>query len=209
MNKLLQIVASPRDDASKSNILARTHIDVLRRADPDIRVDTLDLWDERLPDFDGNKAAAKMTFFGVGELDGVTRTAWDEITGITQRFIDADRYVMGVPMWNGGIPYRLKQYIDIITQPGLLFGFDPVTGYHGLLQNKKATVVYTSGVYAPGVPAAFGQDFQATYLDWWLRFIGVTDIRTIRYQPTLLTDDPERGFEDALLAVTEAAGEIQ
>ena len=48
-------------------------------------VDTLDLWDEPLPDFDGDQAAAKMTFFGVGELDGATRTAWDEITRITER----------------------------------------------------------------------------------------------------------------------------
>lgn len=198
MTKLLHIIASPRDVDSKSNALALAYIEAQRRADPDLTVDTLDLWREPLPEFDGDQAAAKMTFFGVGELDGNRKTAWDEIVRITQRFIDADHYVLGVPMWNGGIPYRLKLYIDILTQPGLLFGFDPVTGYSGLLNEKKATVFYTSGVYARGVPAAFGLDFQSNYLKWWLNFIGVSEIETIRFQPTLLSADPEKGFEDAL-----------
>ena len=198
MTNLLHIIASPRDVDSKSNALALAYIEAQRRADPDLTVDTLDLWREPLPEFDGDRAAAKMTFFGVGELDGNRKTAWDEIVRITQRFIDADHYVLGVPMWNGGIPYRLKLYIDILTQPGLLFGFDPAKGYSGLLKDKKATVFYTSGVFAQGVPAAFGLDFQSNYLKWWLNFIGVSEVETIRFQPTLLSPDPAKDFEDAL-----------
>jgi FMN-dependent NADH-azoreductase len=110
-----------------------------------------------------------------------------------------------VPMWNGGIPYRLKLYIDIMTQPGLLFGFDPAKGYSGLLKDKRATVIYTSGVYAPGVPAAFGIDHHSTYFDDWLRFIGITDITTVRFQPTLLTADYDGGLKAALNAAAEAA----
>ena len=198
MTKLLHIIASPRGVDSMSNALASAYVEEQRRAHPKLIVDTLDLWREPLPEFDGDQAAAKMTFFGVGELNGNKETAWDEIVRITQRFIDADHYVFGVPMWNGGIPYRLKLYIDILTQPGLLFGFDAATGYSGLLEDKKATVFYTSGVYAQGVPAAFGLDFQSNYLDWWLKFIGVSEVETIRYQPTLLSADPAQGFEDAL-----------
>ena len=166
MTKLLHIIASPRDTASKSNALALAHIAAERRANANLVVDTLDLWREPLPDFNGNSAAAKMTFFGEGELEATKKTAWDNIVQIAERFTRAERYVLAVPMWNGGIPYRLKQYIDIITQPGLLFGFDPADGYSGLLQNKRATVFYTSGVYAPGVTACFGLDFHSTYLDW-------------------------------------------
>ena len=198
MTKLLHIIASPRDVDSKSNALALAYIEAQRRADPDLTVDTLDLWREPLPEFDGDRAAVKMTFFGVGELDGNRKSAWDEIVQITQRFIDANHYVLGVPMWNGGIPCRLKLYIDILTQPGLLFGFDPVAGYSGLLKDKIATVFYTSGVYAQGVPAAFGLDFQSNYLNWWLNFIGVSEVQTIRFQPTMLSPDPAKGFEDAL-----------
>ncbi len=43
--------------------------------------------------------------------------------------MNADHYVFAVPIWNGGLPYRLKQYIDIITQLGISFNFDPEKGY--------------------------------------------------------------------------------
>ena len=95
-------------------------------------------------------------------------------------------------MWNGGVPYRLKQYIDVIHQPGLLWGLDPKTGYYGLLKNKKAVLVLTSGAFGPSMPSpAFGIDHHSTYLRFWLNQAGVTDIKDIRFQPTLLTPDPE------------------
>jgi FMN-dependent NADH-azoreductase len=50
----------------------------------------------------------------------------------------------------------LKQWIDIISQPGWLFGFTPDAGYSGLILGKKAAVIYTSGVYAPGAPLPMG-----------------------------------------------------
>jgi len=203
MTRILHIQASPRGAESKSNEIARARIDTLRRSDPSIVVDTLDLWREPLPEFEGNSAAAKMSFFGVGQLDGAKRAAWDRIVVITERFKAADHYVLGVPMWNGGIPYRLKLYIDIITQPGLLFGFDPAKGYFGLLKDKKATVVYSSGVFAPGNPPQYGLDFQSNYLDWWLRFIGVADVQVSRFQPSLLTQDPLKGFNDAIAAARD------
>ncbi len=198
MTKLLHIVASPRGVSSKSTILAEAHIKSLQANNPALNVDRLNLWDENLPAFDGESAAAKMTFFGDGEMDAEKQTLWDDISSITKRFTDADHYVINAPMWNGGIPYRLKQYIDIITQPGLLFGFAPDTGYSGLLKAKKATVICTSGVWQPGADAKYGIDFQSNYLSWWLDFIGVEDVSLVRFQPTLLTEDPQAGFDAAL-----------
>lgn len=197
MTKLLHIAASPRGVSSKSNLLAEAHINALQAANPVLSVDTLNLWDEELPAFDGDRAAAKMTFFGEGEMDAAKQTLWDDISIITKRFTDADHYVINAPMWNGGIPYRLKQYIDIITQPGLLFGFAPDTGYSGLLTGKKATVICTSGVWQPGADAKYGTDFHSNYLMWWLNFIGVDDVYLARFQPTLLTEDPQAGFDGA------------
>ncbi|KAB7614716.1 FMN-dependent NADH-azoreductase [Amylibacter sp. SFDW26] len=205
MTKLLYIIASPRGEDSKSTQLAQTHIDALKLADPSLEVDTLDLWQEDLIDFDGDKAAAKMTFFGVGDMDSTRQSAWDQVVEITNRFTQADQYVFSVPMWNGGIPYKLKQYIDIITQPGLLFGFDPEQGYFGLLENKKASVFYTSGVYAPDADPKYGSDFHSAYLDWWLNVIGITDINTVRFQPSLVTADPDGELATALEAAAIAA----
>ena len=134
------------------------------------------------------------------------KTAWDEIVTIATRFISADHYLFAIPMWNGGIPYRLKQYIDIIHQPGLLFGLDPAKGYFGLLKDKKATLVYTSGAYAQAFPSpAYGVDHHSTYMKAWLNQAGITDIHEIRYQPTLLTQDPDGDFAKAKAAARAAA----
>ncbi len=199
MTKLLHIIASPRGGESQSNTMASAYVEARRAADPGLEIDTIELWRDNLPEFDGDKAAAKMTFFGVGEMDGTRQSAWDHVTRITQRFIDADHYVIAVPMWNGGVPYKLKHYIDIITQPGLLFGFDPDAGYNGLLKNKKASVFYTSGVFAPGVDAKYGSDFHATYLSWWLNMVGISDIESVRFQPSLVTADPDAELGSAVV----------
>lgn len=198
MTKLLHIIASPRGALSQSTEIAEAHIEGLKAAEPRLEVDRLHLWQEDLPEFDGDRAAAKMTFFGVGTLEGATQSAWDGVVEITNRFLSADHYVVSAPMWNGGIPYRLKLYIDIITQPGLTFGFDPVAGYSGLLKNKTATLALTSGVYGPGVAPSFGADFQASYLTWWFNLIGVSDVRSVRHQPSMMGDNLESRFSGVI-----------
>jgi FMN-dependent NADH-azoreductase len=199
MNNLLYIKASPRSADSKSSALADAYIAALRERLPDLSVDTLDLSRESIPDFDGDKVAAKMAVIAGQTNDGRQRSAWDEIVEVAIRFIAADRYLIASPMWNGGIPYRLKQYIDVIHQPGLLWGLDPQTGYYGLLKDKKAALALTSGAYAPSMPSpAFGIDHQSTYLRDWLNQAGVTEIEEIRFQPTLLTSDPEESFKAAV-----------
>ncbi len=204
--RLLFVKGSPRGEQSTSARVADTFLRTYRAKYPDAEIDEIDLWREPLPEFDGDKAAAKMSFFGQGVLDGARKTAWDQIVEITQRFTAADDYLFTVPMWNGGIPYRLKLYIDILTQPGLLFGFDPALGYSGLLKGKRATAIYTSGVFAPGVAPAFGVDHHSTYFDAWLRSIGIDQIASVRYQPTLLTNDAAAGLalaqSDAINAVS-------
>ena len=198
MTKLLHIIASPRGTDSQSNALARAYIEARKAKESDLVIDTLDLWHADLPEFDGDKAAAKMIFFGVGEMNSARQSAWDNVVKITQRFISADHYVFAVPMWNGGIPYKLKQYIDIVTQPGLLFDFDPENGYSGLLKDKKAHAFYTAGVFAPGVDARYGVDFQSNYISWWLNMVGVSDIETVRFQPSLVTANAVEEFATSL-----------
>jgi FMN-dependent NADH-azoreductase len=213
MTKLLFIQASPRSTESKSLQIARVYLEALRAETPDVEVDTLDLWEADLPAFDGDKAAAKLNVILGKDHDAIQKSAWDQIVGIANRFISADRYLFAVPMWNGGVPYRLKQYIDIIHQPGLLFGLKPETGYFGLLQNKRATLVLTSGVFAPNSPSpAFGVDHHSTYLCAWLNEAGISAIDELRFQPTLLTNDPagdlERAKKDAV-RLARAHGRVQ
>jgi FMN-dependent NADH-azoreductase len=206
MSKLLYIKASPRGADSRSSAVADTYLAALRERLSNLSVDTLDLVQEKIPDFDGDKVDAKMAVITGQANEGRQKSAWDEITAVANRFIAADRYLIAVPMWNGGIPYRLKQYIDVIHQPGLLWGLDPQTGYFGLLKNKKAVLALTSGAYGPSMPSpAFGVDHHSTYLRDWLNQAGVTDIEEIRFQPTLLTSNPEASFKAAMAAAQSLA----
>lgn len=205
MTKLLYVKGSPRP-GSRSVAVADAYLEALTRKIPGLEVDTLPLWDAKLPEFDGDKVAAKLTVFAGATPDGAERTAWDEIVAITERFTSADRYLFAIPMWNNGIPYKLKQFIDLVHQPGFTFGFDPQTGYFGLLKDKKATLVYCSGAYSPSAPSpAFGVDHHSAYMRSWLEQAGVTDITDIRYQPTLLSDDPAGDLQRAKEAAAAIA----
>jgi FMN-dependent NADH-azoreductase len=202
MTKLLYIKASPRQE-SRSVAMADAYLTAFKAKVPSLSVDVLALWDEPLPEFDGDRADAKLAVIAGKQHSTIQKTKWDEILAIIERFKAADIYLLAVPMWNGGIPYRLKQYVDIIHQPGHLWGLDPATGYFGLLKNKKAILAYTSGAYGPSAPSpAFGTDHHSTYLRDWLNQAGVTDIAEIRYQPTLLDPDSEAAF---VRAKTQAA----
>lgn len=206
MTKLLYIKASPRAE-SRSVAVADAYRDALVARIPELAVDTIALWDEPLPEFDGDRANAKLAIITKQEQNAIQQTKWDAVVATIERFKAADIYLFAVPMWNGGIPYRLKQYIDIIHQPGLLFGLDPAKGYFGLLQGKKAVLVYTSGAYSPQMPSpSFGTDHHSVYMRAWLNQAGVTDLAEIRYQPTLLDPESEGAFVRAKAAAAVLAG---
>ncbi len=105
-------------------------------------------------------------------------------------------------MWNFSIPYKLKHYIDVITQPGLTFIFSPESGYQGLVTGKPITVIYArGGEYSSSETSAM--DFQKTYMEMILGFIGFQDIKTVLVEPTLT--DPEATKERIILAAKEQA----
>jgi FMN-dependent NADH-azoreductase len=205
MTKLLHIISSPRGPESESNRLAAQFLDAYLPAAGGVEVDTLDLWDGSLPVFGGRGVEAKMNVFAGEDPAGAAGEAWDDVRRVFDRFAAADEYLFTVPMWNHGVPWVLKHLIDTVSQPGMLFGFDPVDGYTGLLTGRRAMVVFTSAVYGEGRPPSFGLDFHANYFRDWLRFGGITDVREARFQPNLATDDAEANRRVAQRQVHEAA----
>lgn len=205
MPVLLHISASPRAGASESLAIAETFLDVVRDEHPAVAIEHWDLWDGTLPEFGPDAAGAKMSVFAGVEPTGAQAAAWDAARAAFDRFDAADYYLFSVPMWNHGVPYILKQLIDVVSQPGMIFGFDPVEGYTGLLRGKKAFVVYTSAVYGEGRGPAFGVDLQAPYFDGWLRWAGITDVESVFFRPNLAVADAEPGRQAALQAARELA----
>ena len=187
MTRLLHIGASPRGAASESLQLAETFLAAYRETHPATEIETWSLWDGSLPAFGPAAATAKMAIFAGETPEDDAAAAWQAARQTFSRFDSAQRLLFSVPMWNAGVPYILKQLIDVISQPGMVFGVDPHNGYSHLLEgrDKKAAVIYTSAVWGPGMGAAFGTNFQSTYFEDWLRWTGITDITQIRYHPTL------------------------
>src|SRR5215208_7350162 len=205
MTRLLHIIASPRGGASRSLHIADTFIQAYRQAHPTHEIEAWDLWDGTLPDFGPAAAGAKMTVFGGATPEGEQAAAWQRAHETFARFDSADRLLFSVPMWNAGVPYILKQLIDVISQPGMIFSFDPAEGYSGLLENKRAAVIYTGAVYGVDRGPGFGSDFQQPYFEDWLTWAGVDDIRSIAFRPNLVTADAETGRRAAHAQAGEVA----
>jgi FMN-dependent NADH-azoreductase len=167
--------------------LAEVFVDAYRLHNPDAEIETWDLWDGSLPEFGPAAAGAKMTVIGGGVPADEQAAAWSAARTAFERFDSADRLLFSVPMWNAGVPYVLKQFIDVVSQPGWIFGVDPERGYDHLLagRGKKATVIYTSAVWGPPLGPEFGRNFQSTFFSDWLTWTGITDIEEIQYHPTL------------------------
>ncbi|MBP5888499.1 NAD(P)H-dependent oxidoreductase [Streptomyces scabiei] len=196
-SRLLHIAASPMGERSQSRAVAETLVTAYRRTRPHATTDVLDLWRERLPEFGAAAVGAKRTEAAGGRADGEGAVAWKEVRRVFEHFDSYDRYVFSVPMWNFGIPYVLKHFIDVVSQAHMLFSFDRESGYRGLLRGKKAAVVYTSSVYGPGMPTEFGDDHQTPAFDGWLRWAGITDISTIQLRAQQIADDADVLRRDA------------
>lgn len=184
-SKLLHIEASPRGDASWSRRWGRAFVDRLTARDASVAVDRLDLWETDLPPFDGAMIDAKYAKLAGRDMTAPEARAWERIGEMVARLAASDRIVIATPMWNFGIPYRLKHWIDLITQPGLTFSFDPATGYSPLLKSRPTAVLLSSaGDYRRG--DSFGRpDLATPYLKAALGFIGLTDLTFVPIAPTV------------------------
>ena len=185
MSTLLYIQSSPRGQRSKSITVADAFVETYKQKHPDDKIVTLDIFKEKLPAFDGLTVQAKYTILHGQKHSKEELQAWKKVEKIIERFKSADKYVLAVPMWNFGIPYRLKQYIDILVQPGYTFSYSPETGYKGLITGKPIVTVYARGGEYPTGSQGEALDMQTKYLQLILGFIGFTNIRSVIVEPTL------------------------
>ena len=202
MSKLLYIESSPRKDRSKSIRVAQSFIEAYKHANPTDEVIVLDLWEKKLPEFDGYTIDAKYQVMHGQGFDANQQVAWQAVVDVCEEFTSADKFLFSLPMWNFGIPYKLKHYIDIIAQPGQTFAFDPATGYSGLVTGKPVAVVYARGG-AYSSDATKGLDFQKGYMDLLLGFIGFANIQSILVEPTLAAPADVAKTESAAIELAQ------
>jgi len=210
MKTILHVQSSPRGDESFSIRAAREFLAAVGKKHPEAKVQTLDLFSADIPSFTAPQAEAKYAVMaGEAPRDEAGR-AWKRVIRVIDQFKSAELIVLSAPMWNFSIPYRLKDYIDVIVQPGLTFAYSPEKGYSGLVSGRPAVLILArGGDYSPGSGGeAF--DMQKPYLEAILRFMGFSDVRTIVIQPTLMSGPEAAGrkLHEAVAAAKALAAEL-
>jgi FMN-dependent NADH-azoreductase len=167
--KLLQINTSIFSDGGQSSRLADRFVAAWRDENPDRRVVMRDLAKEPVPHIDSAR-------FGAFLAKPTERTpAQQEVVDYSDALIDelerADVIVLGLPMYNFGVPSTLKAYFDHIARAGVTFRYTEA-GPVGLLEGKKVYVFAARG----GLYAGTARDTQTQYVRHFLALIGLTDV---------------------------------
>jgi FMN-dependent NADH-azoreductase len=166
MTKLLYIEVSPNKTSSNSSAIAQEFLSRYVKLHPEHVIDHIDLWNIDLPEFDETMIAAKFAVLRSQTATDEQAAHWGKAVELSKRFNSADKYVFSIPMWNFGLPYRLKHFIDIVTLPGQNWSWSREVGYRALLNNKQAALIYSSaGVYPQQASSgALNVDFQKQYM---------------------------------------------
>lgn len=179
---LLHVIATPRGLASNTGRVSAALIEELHQRHRDLDVTTLDLFRADLPAVAGANIESKYALMTGQQLDDGARESWRDIERTIEQFLAADIYVLTVPMWNFGIPYALKYYIDAIVQPGYLFKYDETGRPVGLVHGKQMVCVTSRGGDYSQAPMA-ALDHMVGYLSTIFGFVGITDLTFFNAQP--------------------------
>ena len=194
--KINYIECSPRGERSHSTKIAQAYIEQAKKNIPDLEINHINPWSLNLPEFDGDMLNAKYSVIRGTDPSADEVSAWSNVKNIFDEFNNADHYLFSVPMWNFNIPYKLKHYIDIITQPGMSWSYTPEDGYKGLMTDKTATIIYATGDgYGEGTGFE-SFDMQKPYVNLWLTFLGFKKIERVVIDRTLF--DAETAEKNAL-----------
>ena len=194
--KINYIECSPRGERSHSTKIAQAYIEQAKKNIEDLKIKNINPWSLNLPEFNGEMLNAKYSVIRGDNPSDAEIAAWSDVKNIFDEFNDADHYLFSVPMWNFNIPYKLKHYIDIITQPGMSWSYTPEDGYKGLMTDKTATIIYSTGDgYGEGTGFE-SFDMQKPYVNLWLTFLGFKKIERVVIDRTLF--DAETAEKNAL-----------
>lgn len=193
---ILQINASARGTDSASTQLANAVIEKLKAANPSAQLNVRDLGQDPHPALDGNTLAALFTPGDARSVDQQARVAMDD--ELIAQVQAADVLVLGVPMYNFGIPAQLKSWFDAIARAGVTFRYTE-TGPEGLLKGKRVYVTLARG----GIYRDTPNDSQVPYLKTILGFLGMTDIQWIYAEGLAM------GAEVAEKAMRQAHADIE
>jgi FMN-dependent NADH-azoreductase len=195
---ILQINSSARRDASHSTRLATRLVERLRETAPGSTLTVRDLNAMPHPVLDEAALGALFTPAEQRTAEQAARVALDD--ALIAEIQAADVVVLGVPMYNFGVPAPLKNWIDAISRAGVTFRYTE-KGPEGLLKDKKVYVALTRGGQYRNTPS----DTQVPYLKTVFTFLGMTDVQFVYAEGLAMGHDAERnGIASAHDQIEEA-----
>jgi FMN-dependent NADH-azoreductase len=172
MKTLLQINTSIFSDGGQSSRLADRFVAAWHEANPDGNVIARDLAKEPVPHIDAARFGAFLA--KPAERTPEQQAVADYSDSLIDELERADVIVLGLPMYNFGVPSTLKAYFDHIARAGATFRYTE-TGPVGLLKGKKVYVFAARGGLYAGTP----RDTQTQYVRHFLAFLGLDDVEFV------------------------------
>jgi len=172
MKTLLQINASIFADNGQSSRLANSFVAGWSAAHPEGKVVSRALAEQPVPHLDAQRFSAFIA--KPEERNAEQQVVVDYSDALIDELRRADVIVLGLPMYNFGIPSTLKAYFDHIARAGVTFRYTE-KGPEGLLKGKKAYIFAARGGLYVGTPL----DTQTAYVRDFLRFIGIEDVEFV------------------------------
>jgi FMN-dependent NADH-azoreductase len=169
---ILQLNASARREGANSTKVANSVVERLKAAHPAATLTLRDLAVTPHPVLDEAALGALFTPADQRSPEQAARVALDD--ALIAEIQAHDTIVLGVPMYNFGVPVQLKAWIDAIARAGTTFRYT-ATGPEGLLKGKTVYVALARGGLYRDTP----NDSQVPYLKAVLGFLGLTDVRFI------------------------------
>ena len=172
MSTLLKINASLFSNHGQSSQLTERFVAAWQASHPDTAVVSRDLAADPVPHLDGARFTA---FFSKPEERNAEQQAVVDFSdALIAELRQADTVVIGLPMYNFGVPSTLKAYFDHVARANVTFKYTE-TGPVGLLTGKQVIVVATRGGAYAGTP----MDLQTDYVRQFLGFIGMKDVEFV------------------------------
>jgi len=172
MKNILVITASIFGQDGQSSRLVDQTLDQIRQTYGDIQATYRDLSAEPVPHLDAERFGAFLT--SADDRDGSQQGIVDYSDLLISEVVDADVIVMGVPMYNFGVPSVLKAYFDHIARAGITFRYT-ANGPVGLLEDRPVYILAARGGLYAGTP----NDTQTPFIRSFLGFIGLKDVRFV------------------------------
>ena len=184
--KIYQIDSSARKEGSTSRALAKKLLDKIKS--PEDEIIYRDLNEEMV--FVSGLTESGMNIEKKDQTDH-HRKMFDLSDQLVKELKESDIIIISAPIYNYGPPATLKAWSDLAARVGETFKFKPNGRREGLLKNKKAYLVITSG----GTKLNSKEDFLTPWLKFILNFFGIDKIETINADQMAL--NYEKSIKDA------------